>query len=110
MSGTYLYSSSHLPPPPPPSLNLQVRGTVRSLTNESAVGFLKQLPGAAERLELVEADLLTPGSYDSVRSAFSTILVLDLVPKPSSGLSRSCEVLSMFYRQMSVKRVDRACM
>jgi len=30
-----------------------VRGTVRDPTDEKKVGFLKKLPGAAERLELV---------------------------------------------------------
>ena len=28
--------------------------------------FLMQLPGASERLQLVKADLLTPGSFDEV--------------------------------------------
>jgi hypothetical protein len=32
------------------------------------VGFLQQLPGAAERLELVEADLMTPNSFDTAVS------------------------------------------
>jgi uncharacterized protein YbjT (DUF2867 family) len=42
-----------------------VRGTVRSLANDDAVGYLKLLPGADKRLELVEADLLKPGSFDA---------------------------------------------
>eukprot|EP00052_Salpingoeca_macrocollata_P015568 m.124207 g.124207 ORF g.124207 m.124207 type:complete len:328 (+) comp19730_c3_seq1:324-1307(+) len=45
-----------------------VVGTVRSLTNEDAIGHLKQLPGAADRLQLVEADLLKEGSFDNAVS------------------------------------------
>ena len=41
----------------------RVRGTVRSLANERAHAHLRALPGAAERLELVEADLVVPGSF-----------------------------------------------
>jgi len=36
----------------------RVRGTVRSLRHPDKYTFLTQLPGAAERLTLVEADLL----------------------------------------------------
>eukprot|EP00730_Choanoeca_flexa_P012865 TRINITY_DN4697_c0_g1_i1.p1 TRINITY_DN4697_c0_g1~~TRINITY_DN4697_c0_g1_i1.p1 ORF type:complete len:331 (+),score=67.72 TRINITY_DN4697_c0_g1_i1:19-1011(+) len=43
----------------------KVRGTVRSLTNADAVEYLRKLDGADERLELVEADLLQPGSFDA---------------------------------------------
>ena len=39
-----------------------VRGTVRK--SPKSYPFLLELPGAAERLELVEADLLADGSYD----------------------------------------------
>jgi dihydroflavonol-4-reductase len=41
----------------------EVVGTVRDARDESAVGYLRALPGAAERLTLVEADLLAPGSF-----------------------------------------------
>lgn len=37
--------------------NYTVRGTVRDLNNHFKIEPLKQLEGAAERLELVEADL-----------------------------------------------------
>ncbi len=40
----------------------RVRGTVRK--NPESYPFLLALPGAAERLELVQADLLAAGSYD----------------------------------------------
>lgn len=42
----------------------RVRGTVRSLARPGKYDFLTSLPGADERLELVEAELLTPSSYD----------------------------------------------
>eukprot|EP00729_Bicosta_minor_P015551 gene15551-25587_t len=66
----------------------KVRGTVRSLANESAIGFLKQIPGAAERLELVEADLMKPGSFDAAvagcdvvyHTASPVILLTDVAP------------------------------
>ena len=41
----------------------RVRGTVRSAKKPGDVDRLRQLPGAAERLELVEADLTVPGSF-----------------------------------------------
>jgi nucleoside-diphosphate-sugar epimerase len=40
-----------------------VRGTTRSAAPEK-VAHLTSLPGAAERLTLLEADLLTPGAFD----------------------------------------------
>ena len=40
-----------------------MRGTVRSLGKPRDVETLRQLPGAAARLELVEADLMRPGSF-----------------------------------------------
>ena len=43
----------------------RVRGTVRSLKKEKELAHLRALPGAAERLELVEADLLGPGAFDA---------------------------------------------
>lgn len=42
----------------------RVRGTVRSLAIPEKYRYLTELPGADERLELVEAELLTEGSYD----------------------------------------------
>lgn len=43
---------------------LRVRGSVRSLAREADLAHLRRLPGAAERLELVEADLMTPHAFD----------------------------------------------
>jgi len=41
-----------------------VRATVRGLTKGNKYEYLTSLPGAAERLELVQAELLTECSYD----------------------------------------------
>jgi len=41
-----------------------VRGTVRGLTEGKNYEYLTSLTGAAERLELMQAELLTEGSYD----------------------------------------------
>lgn len=43
----------------------RVRGTVRSLAKGGDHAHLRALEGAAERLELVEADLLTEGAFDA---------------------------------------------
>lgn len=44
----------------------RVRGTVRSLAREETYAHLRALPGAAERLELVEAELLEPSAFDEL--------------------------------------------
>jgi len=43
----------------------RVRGTVRSLKKERELAALRTLAGAAERLELVEADLNAAGAFDA---------------------------------------------
>lgn len=43
----------------------RVRGTVRSLEKTASLAPLRVLSGAAERLELVEADLLKEGAFDA---------------------------------------------
>ncbi len=43
----------------------RVRGTVRGEIDDNKYAYLKQLPGAGERLELVPGDLTQPGSFDS---------------------------------------------
>ena len=48
---------------------LHVRGTAR----RAAVPHLESLPGAAERLELVEADLLEPSSFDAAVQECTTV-------------------------------------
>jgi dihydroflavonol-4-reductase len=48
----------------------RVRGTVRNPNKTTELEHLRNLPGAAERLELVAADLMTAGSFDeAVRGA-----------------------------------------
>jgi dihydroflavonol-4-reductase len=42
----------------------RVRGTTRNVANAEAEGSLTELPGASERLELAEADLLDEDAYD----------------------------------------------
>ena len=46
------------------SRGYRVRGTVRTTTNATDNPKIMALPGAADRLDIVEADLLTEGSYD----------------------------------------------
>lgn len=43
----------------------KVRGTVRGNVDNSQYAYLKLLPGAGERLELVPGDLTQPGSFDT---------------------------------------------
>ena len=43
-----------------------VRASVRNLKKQDDHAFLRNMPGAADRLELVEADLLTPSAFDAL--------------------------------------------
>lgn len=52
----------------------RVRGTVRSLAKEKELRPLRSLPSAAERLELVEAELLTPGAFDAAVAGVDAVL------------------------------------
>jgi dihydroflavonol-4-reductase len=52
----------------------RVRGTVRSLGKTKELAPLRELPGAAERLELVEADLLVEGSFDAAAAGTGAVL------------------------------------
>jgi dihydroflavonol-4-reductase len=52
----------------------RVRGTVRSLGKEKELAPLRGLGGAKERLELVQADLLTPGAYDSAAAGCEYVM------------------------------------
>ncbi len=51
-----------------------VRGTVRSLGKEKELAHLRGLPGAAQRLELVEADLLTDGAFDAAAAGCDAVI------------------------------------
>lgn len=52
----------------------RVRGTVRSLRKEKELQPLRDLPGAAERFELVEADLLTDGAFDAPAQGMDAVI------------------------------------
>jgi len=52
----------------------RVRGTVRDPNKTKELAHLRQLPGAAERLELARADLLEPGAFDEVVSGADFVL------------------------------------
>jgi dihydroflavonol-4-reductase len=50
----------------------RVRGTVRSLAK--GTNHLRALPGASERLELIEAELLAAGAFDAACEGIDTVL------------------------------------
>lgn len=52
----------------------RVRGTVRSVKRAGDVGRLKALAGAAHRLDLVDADLTKPGSFDAPATGCAYVL------------------------------------
>ena len=52
----------------------RARGTVRSLKKEKDLAPLRALPGAAERLELVEADLLAEGAFDAAAQGCEIVM------------------------------------
>ena len=51
-----------------------VRGTVRDPNKVAELAHLRAMPGAPERLELVAADLLTPGAFDPHVSGCATVM------------------------------------
>ncbi|EFJ37708.1 hypothetical protein SELMODRAFT_74610 [Selaginella moellendorffii] len=93
-----------------------VRATVRDLGNADKVSHLLRLPGASERLELREADLLTEGSFDDVvrgcRRVFHTASpvtaftvdpeVLEMIAPAVNG---TLNVLKSCAKSPSVRRV-----
>jgi len=52
----------------------RVRGTVRSLAKDKELAPLRALPGATERLELVEADLLGASAFDGPAAGCEYVL------------------------------------
>jgi dihydroflavonol-4-reductase len=52
----------------------RVRGTVRDAADAGKTAHLRALPGAAERLELVSADLMRPGSFDAAVAGCEWVL------------------------------------
>lgn len=91
------------------------RGSVRSLAKARSIELLRQLDGAADRLELIEADLLTPGAFDAaaagceyvVHAASPYVLTVedpqrDLVDPAVNGTRH---VLAACEKATTVKRV-----
>lgn len=58
----------------------RVRGTVRSLGNAARLEPLLSLPGAKERLQLVEADMTDPSSFDAMLQGCSGGLIHTATP------------------------------
>lgn len=56
------------------AVGARVRGTVRDLARRPAYEHLLGLPGAADRLELVEAHLLVPGAFDTAVAGVSGVI------------------------------------
>lgn len=93
----------------------RVRGTVRSLGKTKELAVLRGFPGAAERLELVEADLLDAASWpralDGIEGVLHTASPYVLDPKdPQKDLVEPAvqgtrNVLAAAARAPSVKRV-----
>lgn len=52
----------------------RVRGSVRSLKTSANLAHLREMSGAAERLELLEADLLQPHAFDTAISGCDVVL------------------------------------
>src|SRR5262245_53693329 len=93
----------------------RVRGTVRSLMKPGDIDTLRGFPGAPVRLELVEADLTKPGSFDAPARGCALVLhsaspyvistkdpQRELVDPAVNGTR---EVLGACQRSQSVRRV-----
>ncbi len=93
----------------------KVRGTVRGDVDDSQYAYLKQLPGAAERLRLVPGDLTQPGSFDTaiagcdyVIHAASPYLLETKKPQQEMvdpAVNGTLDVLRACAKAPSVKRV-----
>lgn len=92
-----------------------VRGTVRSLKKSGDVDHLRQLPGARQGLDLVESDLMMPGSFDAAAVGCEVVMhtaspyAID-VADPQRNLvdpavNGTREVLTAAVRAASVRRV-----
>ncbi len=93
----------------------KVRGTVRGEADDSRYAYLKQLPGADENLELVWADLIQSGSFDTafadcdyVIHAASPYLLESKNPQEEMvdpAVNGTLNVLQACAKASSVKRV-----
>lgn len=93
----------------------KVRGTVRGVVDDSQYAYLKQLPGADEKLALVQADLTQPGSFntaiadcDYVIHAASPYLLESKKPQEEivdPAVNGTLNVLQACANASSVKRV-----
>lgn len=92
-----------------------VRGTVRSLRRPGGLDSLRQLPGAPERLDLVESDLTHPGSFDAAAVGCGVVMhtaspyALDVADAQRDlvdpAVNGTREVLTAVARAGSVRRV-----
>lgn len=92
-----------------------VRGTVRSLKKPGDIDLLRQLPGARERLDLVESDLTQPGSFDAAAVGCDVVMhtaspyVIDVANAQRDlvdpAVNGTHEVLTAAVRAGSVRRV-----
>ena len=92
-----------------------VRATVRGLTKGNKYEYLTSFPGAAERLELVQAELLTEGSYDEAIAGCEYVIhtaspyVLDVTDSQKDlvdpALKGTLNVLQACGKSGSVKKV-----
>jgi dihydroflavonol-4-reductase len=93
----------------------RVRATVRNPDKVAELAYLRALPGATERLELVKADLMSKGAFDSAVQGADFVLHMaspfvidakdpqkDLVDPAVSGTT---SVLESCAKSPSVKRV-----
>lgn len=58
----------------------QVRGAMRNKDAPTKATYLKALPGAAERLSLVSADMADEGAFDAALSGVDCVFIACLVP------------------------------
>ena len=92
-----------------------VRGTVRAIGKNKDIAILRAFPGASERLELFEADLTKPGSFDAAAAGCSGVMhaaspyTLDVTDPQRDlvdpALQGTREVLRAAHRSGTVQRV-----
>lgn len=93
----------------------RVRGTVRSLRKPGDIDRLRELPGARERLDLVESDLTQPGSFDAAAVGCDVVMhtaspyAIDVADAQrhlvDPAVNGTREVLTAAVRAGSVRRV-----